>query len=163
MRRSAGIALLLFCLFSHGAAAQDSAEASAEETLEYLKNEILSMHIDARILDSSGELLWNVESTKVTLSGKSVNVKLEGENLVIFAQLIPYYQEEGNVYLQARGQVFISEKSAGEIEYYSAMESLPVEIGERVIFFPLGRAIDEKENIYNIELAIQIVPYTEGN
>jgi hypothetical protein len=45
------------------------------------------------------------------------------------------------------------------VKYYSTMKSLPVESGESVLFFPLGRAMDQQQNIYSIELEITVVPY----
>jgi hypothetical protein len=117
------------------------------------------VHILARVVEPDKEDVWLTESRKVTISGRAVQVKLSGENLVIFADIIPYMNADRTILLVAKGQVWAQEEMEEGVKYYSTMKSLPVESGESVLFFPLGRAMDQQQNIYSIELEITVVPY----
>lgn len=130
------------------------------ELLRYLRENALSVHITARVTEPGAENIWLTESKKVTISGRGVQVRLSGENLIVFADIIPYMNDDNTILLVAKGEVWAQADSASGVKYYSTMKSLPVQPGESVIFFPLGRAMDQQQNIYTIELEISVIPYT---
>ena len=107
--------------------------------------------------------VWNAESTKLTIPGRSIRVRLEGENVRIYLICTPYLQENGEVLLLAQGQVWLSEPADKEARYYSTFYSIPVSYGEKVLYFPLGlsEAQARKKHYFNIELEIKIVPYEQ--
>lgn len=130
------------------------------ETLEYLSEKALEVEIHARILGEDQESVWTAKTSEVTVSGKSVSITLEGENLKVVALLIPFLNEDNSIFLVAKGEVWVQEKPGEEKKYYSTVKSLPIEPGESVIFFPTGMLMDsENENIYTIELEIQVEPF----
>lgn len=135
-------------------------ELTSNELLRYLEENALSMHIVARVKEPGMEELWTTESKKVTVSGRAVQVRLSGENVIIFAELIPYMNSDRTILLVARGEVWAQDSASEGVKYYSTMKSLPVSPGESVIFFPLGRAMDQQRNIYTIELEISVIPYS---
>jgi hypothetical protein len=70
------------------------------------------------------------------------------------------------VLLVAQGQTWISRNGGSQqIDYQTAFESLPVELGETVVFLPLGDnelTMDvetEESTRFNIELEVTVVPY----
>jgi hypothetical protein len=131
-----------------------------DSIFDYLEDNALSVHIEARVTMPGESQVWRTESKNVTISGRAVAVKLTGENIIIFADIIPYVNEDRTILLVAKGEVWTQTDHSSGVKYYSTMKSLPVKPGESVIFFPLGRAMDQKQNVYTIELEISVVPYS---
>ena len=146
-----------FLLFLLPLAFNLSAQDGLEDALGYLSGNELVVSLATRIVESENQTVWHMENTKLTLSGQSVNLKMSGENLVIFAQITPYIQTDQTLLLIAKGEVFVSSAEEGT-KYYSTLKSLPVSMGEKVLFFPLGMAVDANRNLYYIELEIQVLP-----
>jgi hypothetical protein len=146
---------------SFGTSAPDSAAAQqpGEEFFSELE-EVISLNIAARVSESGEDAVWKVESSKRTVSGRSVSVKLVGDNIVILADFIPYTDTDDSVVLVARGQVWISSLTGEPMKYLSTLESIPVKMGEKVLFFPLGvKSLEAvSDNTYDIEMEIQCVP-----
>jgi hypothetical protein len=122
--------------------------------------EVLSVNIAARVSESGEDAVWKVESSKCTVSGRSVSVKLVGDNIVILVDFIPYTGADDSIVLVARGQVWISSQTDEPMKYLSTLESIPVKMGEKVLFFPLGvKSLEAvSEHTYDIEMEIQCVP-----
>jgi hypothetical protein len=145
----------------------DGAETAKQQPGEEFFSEleqVLNMNIAARISETEEDVVWNVESSKSTVSGRSVSVKLMGKNIVVLADFTPYVDEENSVVLVARGQVWISSPDDRPLQYLSTLKNIPVRMGERVLFFPLGvKSLGAtSNNTYDIELEIQIVPRAAG-
>jgi hypothetical protein len=79
-----------------------------------------------------------------------------GENIVITAQFTPYMQEDGRNVLLAQGQIWINEPEKG-IHYQSTMQTIPLEYGEQLYFFPLGK-VDSGHDT-RIEIQLELNPY----
>ncbi len=134
-------------------------ENELEETLEYLESTPLEIEIHARITGEDRMNVWNTRTSEITTSGKSVSITLEGENLKVIAYLIPFINEDGSMFLVARGEVWLGNAPGAEKKYYSTVKSLPIKAGESVIFFPTGMLLDtEDRSVYTIELEIQVEP-----
>jgi hypothetical protein len=163
--RPAAIVPLLLALAVGRAAGQGSEGAAVpKEALKELLSKALSVTISARMLppDAAEEApAWNAESTRLTIPGQPIRVRLEGENVRIFLACTPYLQEGGEVLLLAQGQVLLCEPPEKEARYYSSFYSIPVSYGEKVLYFPLG--VDGRspapDGHFNIEVEIIIVPY----
>ena len=165
MRKSSVVVPLLLTLAVAGAHAQETA-ADPNEALQQLLSRALSVTISARVLptDAQGDTpIWNAASTKLTIPGRSIKVRLDGDNVRIYLICTPYLQENGEVLLVAQGQVWLTQPTDKEVKYSSTFYSIPLSFGEKVLFFPLGLSNVEEQNkdFYNIELEIKIVPYEE--
>jgi hypothetical protein len=138
-----------------GAAQQQPGEGFFTEL-----EEVLSLNIAARVSEAGEDAVWRVESSKCTVSGRSVSVKLVGDNIVILADFVPYTGADDSVVLVARAQVWISSPAEEPMKYLSALESIPVKMGEKVLFFPLGvKSLEAvSDQTYDIEVEIQCVP-----
>lgn len=148
---------LFFLLFSHGTYLAADGNSNP---LKYLKEDALSVNVVARIMDSGHATVWNMSSTKVTISGRAVQVRLEGDNVLVLANLIPYLNADNSILLVALGQIWVPSQDRKGYKYYSTMKSLPITPGEKVFFFPFGMAVDQKANVYTLELEIQVSRYT---
>lgn len=143
-----------------GICAQDVA---VEDILEYLEDKAFTVHLVIRLLDANEVIVWDVEHTDVTVAGRALNVRLVGEDIVIDAFLTPFGSLESNLMIVAYGQLWFTGGPEEGVKYESFMKSLPVDPGERVIFFPLGVAVDADTNIYTIQLEIQLLPYQDDS
>ena len=153
-------AALVFLL---GVASLFSANADdVDQLLDFISGKVLSVSIELKLLDSNRELSWDAESSHVTVVGRSVNVRLVAEELIIDAYITPFGDFASNLVLVANGEIWFSEQEGeNRIRYESFIKSLPVKPDEKVIFFPLGVAVDSDTNIYTLQMEINIQPYED--
>ena len=139
-----------------------SEDANLEEAVKSLLDNALRINIEARIFPNNAEPVWDTKSTELTIPGRSVAVKLIGKNLRVYAIFTPYRMRNGNILLIAQGQVWLTEVADKEVKYLSTFKSIPITLGEKVLFFPLGVSPKfSSKKFFNVELEIQIVPYKE--
>ena len=127
-----------------------------KEALQYLEDNALNIKIITRIVDEDGTTIWDTEMSRITISGKSVKVKLSGVNILVITDITPYIINDNTVLLVSQGEIWIGSSGSTEMKHYSTIKSLPVSYGESVLFFPLGVIKASDTKIYNIELEIQV-------
>lgn len=136
-----------------------------EKALRLLSEQALSVNIVARITEGGQETVWNMELSRVTISGRAVTVRLDGTNVVVVVQFTPYQESDEGLLLVAQGQTWVSGAAGDEVQYRTSFRSMPVILGEPVVFFPLGARVDglsvedDRYGSFNIELEVQVVPY----
>lgn len=158
------LVVFLLPLVSVSATGQENGEA-----IDLLSDKALSVHITARITQNDQETVWDMELTRVTISGRMVTVRLEGSNIVVVANFTPYREGDNSVLLIAQGQTWIADDDPDtDDQYRTSFTSLPINLGEPAIFLPLGTSpldvtLDtEATGSFNIELEVTVVPYTES-
>ncbi|GAB4371633.1 MAG: hypothetical protein Kow009_07870 [Spirochaetales bacterium] len=126
-----------------------------------LLQQVLDVNIAARVSEAGEKAIWTVENSELTVPGRSVNVKLVGKNLLVVASFTPYVKENDEIILVAQGQVWISSPVEDEMKYLTTLKNIPITLGEKVLFFPLGvRSLEQEgKNLYNIELEIRVLPF----
>jgi hypothetical protein len=139
------------------------------ETLDLLNDKALSIHITARITHNDEETVWDMELTRVTISGRTVTVRLDGSNIVVIASFTPYREDEDSVLLVAQGQTWISDDDPEtDVQYRTSFKSLPISLGEPAVFLPLGSTpldvtLDsDATGSFNIELEVTVERYVEA-
>jgi len=162
MRRGVVAAPLLLVLAALGAHPEDR-EPDPKDALQSLLSNALQVTIAARVLPADEKPIWNALSTKLTLPGQSIRVRMDGENVRIYLVCTPYVQDNGEVLLLAQGQVWFAAPTENEVKYSSTFSSIPVSFGEVVLFFPLGISDQgaTQKGILNVEVEIKIVPYKQ--
>ncbi len=136
-----------------------------EQALRALAEEALSVNIVARITESGEETVWNMEVSRVTISGRAVTLRLDGSNVVALVQFTPYQDGNDGLLLVAQGQTWVSSGGGDDVKYRTSFKSMPISLGEPVVFFPLGARVediaveDDEFGSFNIELEVQVVPY----
>ena len=141
-------------------AAAVSAQEKTGDIISALRDKAVVLEVTARVVEQDEQEGWNTVSSKVTIPGRPVSIKLVGTNVVVAAQFTPYRREDGKNILVAQGQVWISSKEEGML-YYTNMQTIPIEFGERVFFFPLGQKKDDRGS--RIEVLLVLRPYTEAD
>jgi hypothetical protein len=147
---------LLFLAANIAVSAQESA---LENLMPGLRERALVLNIVARIVEQDQEEIWNSINSKVTIPGRPVSLKLIGENIVVYAQFTPYRQENGKSILVAQGQIWINIPNEG-MHYQTTLQTIPMEYGEQIYFFPLGRVSSGNEA--RIEIQLELHPYVES-
>jgi hypothetical protein len=135
-----------------------SQELSLEELVPGLKERAIVMDIVSRVVEQNQEEVWNSVNSKVTIPGRPVGIKLVGTNIIIAVQFTPYRQRNGRNMLVAQGQIWLDVPNQG-IRYQTTIETIPLEYGEQIFFFPLGQA--SSPDAPRIEIQIELHPYTE--
>lgn len=132
-----------------------------KELFELIDENALEVHIVARVYqDDHLSTVWDMEITRFTILGRSVNITLTGENIRVRANITPYSSGTKGLILLTQGEVWISPKEADKVQYLSTLKSIPIMPGEKVLFYPLGvqkRNKKTKEAPIIIELEIQVV------
>ena len=132
-------------------------EIDWERALRALFENAIEIKIAARILPYNEKPIWDIDISKLTIPGRSVVVQLIGNNLRIFAIFTPYRLENETILLVAQGQIWLTEPPENKVKYLSAYRSIPLVLGEKILFFPLGLTSEiVKKDFFNIELEIQI-------
>jgi hypothetical protein len=118
----------------------------------------LVMEINARVVEQNETVIWNESHKKTTLPGHPVGIKLVGSNLVVVAQFTPYVRRGVQKFLVAQGQIWMEVPGQG-IRYHTSMQTIPLEFGEPIYFFPLGP--QGSEDTARIEVMLTLYPYEE--
>jgi hypothetical protein len=135
------------------------AQAPADEGFDVLKYRGMTISIVARVTDKDQpELSWKSETSKLTIPGRPVGMKLVGANIIVLVQLTPYLTESNAVVLVAQGQVWISGKGTS-LDYRTSLKTIPAAFGEKLFFFPLG--FSQNDSDARIEMEIVVDPYKE--
>jgi hypothetical protein len=130
-----------------------SQNASSSEMTPGLRRQALILSIESRVLGAEKTVIWSESNSKVTLPGSSVGVQMVGSNIVVVAQFTPFIRRDGNV-LVAQGQIWIADTNE-TVTYYTSIQTIPMEFGEKIYFFPLGSS----ENLNpSIEIIITVTP-----
>jgi hypothetical protein len=128
------------------------AQERGEEINQILADKLLFITTKTQITDVGSGEQWEAKAARSTIAGKEVILRLEGQNLIVFAQFTPYPLEDGGYLMVAQAQVWIGD--AEGVSYNSAFQTLPLNIGETVMFFPLG--FNNSENIADIQIHIRL-------
>jgi hypothetical protein len=126
------------------------------DELPGLRDKALVLQITTKVAESSKEV-WNASSAKVTIPGRPVSIKLVGENLIISVQFTPYFRQ-GKYTLVAQSQIWINIPDKG-MSYKTNTDSISMELGEPILYFPLGS--DPDPNNPHIELKLVMYRYGE--
>jgi hypothetical protein len=135
-------------------------ESPPDNLIPGLRERAVVLNIVARIVEQDQEEIWNFNNSKVTILGRPVSLKLIGENIVVYAQFTPYQQGNGRSLLVAQGQIWINVPNEG-VHYQTTFQSIPLEFGEQIYFFPLGKV--SSGNGAHIEIQLELRPYTESS
>jgi hypothetical protein len=158
IRRFAIFGSLFFLAANAGVIAQ---EPGLEELLPGLKDRAVVLDIVARVIEQNQQEVWNSVNSKVTIPGRPVGLKLVGANVVVAVQFTPYFRRNGRSVLVAQGQIWVNIPNEG-IRYQTTMQTIPLEFGEQIYFFPLGPAVSPDDD--RIEIMLELRPYTgEGD
>jgi hypothetical protein len=160
LRRVKSISVFGSILFLTASAAVLAQEPSLEEILPGLKERAVILDIVARIVERNKEEVWNSANSKVTIPGRPVGLKLVGANIVVAVQFTPYLSRTGHNLLVAQGQIWVDIPNQG-IRYQTTMQTIPLEFGEQIYFFPLG-SVNSQDESY-IEIQLELRPYSEEN
>jgi hypothetical protein len=166
-RKQAIIPVLLALAVAQVHGQEAAATTDPDEALRQLLSKALTISISARVLPQDAQAaqsdtpIWNEESTRLTIPGRSIRVRLDGDHVRIYLICTPYVQENGEVLLLAQGQVWFSEPTDNESRYSGTYYAIPMSFGIPIFFYPLGVSgtDQQQKDFFNIELEIKIVPY----
>jgi hypothetical protein len=132
------IGLLVLTHTVYGQVNQAPQDQSTEKLMEMLRQEALLVEINAVIRNKDNQALWTTEIREITVFGKQVQVRISGHNITVAADFTPYTQDRQQVMLLAQGQTWVRVQNSDQIRYQSALRTMPITLGEPILFFPLG-------------------------
>ena len=156
--------LILGFLLCFVSAAVLTGQEKSEPTLDDILKEALSLFIHARLSQDEQRVMWESEVDKLTIPGRPVTIHLKNGQARLSVHFTPYRKKEGGLVLVAQSELWLLQqqtKSQPEgLRYYTSMKSIPLDFGETVLFFPLGKMdnLNNPEKLH-IEMAVMISPY----
>jgi hypothetical protein len=145
-------------LFLAANAAVMTQEQSLEELLPGLMDRAVVLDIVSRVVEQNQHEVWNSVNSKVTIPGRPVGLKLVGANVVVAVQFTPYLRRNGRSLLVAQVQIWVDVPNEG-IRYQTTMQTIPIEFGEPIYFFPLG-SVNSPDDA-RIEITLELRPYVK--
>ena len=128
--------LFLFLIAANFSISAQSENTSIRELPPGLRSQALLLSIESRVVGEGQEVIWSESNRRVTIPGTPTGVQLMGSNVLVVAQFTPFIGPDGNV-LVAQGQIWIADPN-GVVNYYTSIQTIPMELGEQIYFFPLG-------------------------
>jgi hypothetical protein len=108
-------------------------------------------------VEQSGKKPWTTSSSRATIPGRPVNIKLVGENIIIEIQFTPFLKQ-GKYTLVTQTQVWITIPEKG-VSYKTVSHSMAIDFKEPIVILPLGS--DSASDNPTIELQLTMYRYGE--
>lgn len=106
-------------------------------------------------VQGNSETGFQKASSRLTLPGKPVTVRLKVRNGRIIVNFTPYLSGEGQYVLLVQNEVWIRSAEDGPFQYFTSVSSIPVRSGDRAHFYPMGK----KNEGEFLQMIVVIVPY----
>jgi hypothetical protein len=154
--------LFSFLLLLFAAQSGFSEEKEDLEDLINLLGKAFNISLEITVQEGDDETVWTLDVSRITIIGRSVSVRLVGSNILIAANLTPYQdsRDEDTINLVVQWQTWLTSAGEGVVEYKPAMRTIPLDIGESAMFFPLGSEQEKNDfNSFNIAIKLQVNPY----
>lgn len=140
------------------AGAQAPPQSMIESALRSVRDDQLEIKVGLSLTQTEPFTNWNTQQTELTIPGRAVNVEVNGSNLRIRAVFTPYLGEDGELELVAQGQVWLDDGPEAPTRYVATYRSVPLSLGEKLLFFPLGVAEGVADEV-TLKLEVEIVRY----
>ena len=158
-RRLPVAVLAVLAIAGVGVASADTPrEGIIESALRSVLDDQLEIKIGLSLTRPDPFTSWNTQQSELTISGRSVNVEVTGSNLRIRAVFTPYLDQQGDLELVAQGQVWLDDGPEAPTRYVATYRSVPLSLGEKLLFFPLGVAVGVADEV-TLKLEVEIVRY----
>jgi len=103
-----------------------------------LREHAVTIEVESRVLGPGKVVFWSNTNSQVIISGNPMGVQLEGSNVIVSVQFTPFINRDGNV-LVAQGHFWIAD-SNGTVTYYTSVQTIPMILGQKIYYYPLGSA-----------------------
>ena len=140
------------------AGAQAPPQSMIESALRSVRDDQLEIKVGLSLTQTEPFTNWNTQQSELTIPGRAVNVEVNGSNLRIRAVFTPYLGADGELELVAQGQVWLDDGPEAPTRYVATYRSVPLSLGEKLLFFPLGVAEGVADEV-TLKLEVEIVRY----
>ena len=152
------VAALLALSAAGLAGAQAPPQSILESALRSVRDDQLEVKVGLSLTQSEPFTNWITQQSELTIPGRAVNVEVNGSNLRIRAVFTPYLGGDGELELVAQGQVWLDDGPEAPTRYVATYRSVPLSLGEKLLFFPLGVAEGVADEV-TLKLEVEIVRY----
>jgi len=134
---------------------------TTEEALKGLIDKALAINVSSRLLQSNENEAWKVDTSRLTIPGRAIQINLEGDNVRVSIEFTPYKGNDTDLVLLAKAEIWISHNGKEQVEYQSSFHTILMNYKEGILFFPLGRKNEDIHDTGENELVItvEIEPY----
>ena len=156
----------IFCFFLSPIlmfAQEESAPADEIVNVEGTDAQMFNMSIDLKINDGvTAKTVASKPVQQLTELGKPVTLKISsGENLKAAVQFTLYESKNAKDTLVLYAQSRIVMIKEGKKQMLSAVKSMHIKTGEKVLFFPLGFMQNTEKSGYNCMLELDVTKYQQ--
>jgi len=162
MIRSICLVSLLFVFIANiSIGAQEQEQRSGQRptstrTPPEVRRQSLIMEINTRVLSEAQNVRWTQAESRIAIPGNPVAIRMVGTNIIMVLQFTPIIRREGHI-LVAQSQIWI-ESPGGDLNYYTSVQTIPMDINEPIHFFPLGTEADP-----SIEIILTVNTYSRND
>jgi len=139
--------------------AQKAEPGSIEAIPLSMRGEALAVSVRALVNHPDTKEPWQASERKYTVPGTPVSIKMMGSDVAVVVSMTPYRTKDGSLFMIAQGQVWFREAD-GTVRYRSAVDTVGVNFGEKLLFYPFGVYPDGRAPL-RIELVVD--PYINGS
>ncbi|MCL2609447.1 MAG: hypothetical protein FWD94_06055 [Treponema sp.] len=126
--------------------------------LPRMRGQTFVLDIAARVVEQDQTVSWKQAYRALAIPGHPVEVRLVGTNLAVAAKFTLYVRHETDHFLVAQGEVWMQTADQG-VRYHASVQTIPLDFGEDVHFFPLGPV---RGGVAAIEIVLSLQPYDES-
>ena len=153
----------IFCFFVSPVLifAQEGAVPSNETiNVESADSQVFNMSIDLKVQDgASAEVVSDHKAHHQTVSGRPVTLNINGGNFKAAVRFTVYNVNADNLLLLTQSTIYFIKE--GQRRMLSAVKSIPIKAGEKVLFFPMGVLKDGEKSNYNCMLEMEVSKYQQ--
>jgi hypothetical protein len=102
-----------------------------------LRKEALLVFVRAMVIHPAMKEPWWSSDHKFTIPGTPVSIRMVGNDVAVLVSATPYKDKDGTLVLITQGQVWFRDVD-GIIKYRSTVETISVNFGETLFFYPFG-------------------------
>jgi len=101
---------------------------------------------------------WEEKAESLIYPNKSLQLRMVGRDIVIVTILTPYEsgKGDGTYVMKTIGRIWTKGDDSG-LNYYSSLFSIPLKLGEKARYFPLGSK-NEGDDVVEIALKLEKAP-----
>ena len=135
----------------------EETQSNTDDSAERNRRRALIIDIDTSVREEQ-QVVWKETHRRTAIPGSPVGIKMAGSNVVVALQFTPIIRRHSNL-LVAQWQIWVDDPGRG-ICYYSSIQTIPLEFGEPIYFFPLGQSA-QLDSL--IEIMLVVNPQTAVN
>jgi hypothetical protein len=145
---------LALCFIGITAFGQEEPQDILDPGPPMVEGRILNMVLNTKIITPPNDIAWENTLEQETTPGHPVRLRIEGGNIRMITHFTPMMEGKDKYLLVAQGQLWIQNQT--QTQFRNHFKTIPCQLGETVVFYPLGMLEDGQVKQATIAVEITI-------